>query len=218
MFENYDRIHFDIGANEGVFAVQIAKNEPKTYVVAFEPIPKLVYSIKEKVSHLKNFMILRNAVSNFNGEAKFNISPESQYGDFSCSSLLDFSDKSKTDWPGREDFKVIDDIEVDVIRLDSVIVEYKIPKIDYLKIDTQGYEMEVLKGSSKILDIIDSLLIEVSLIELYEGQELFIDILEFLKKKNFKIWSLDRVMGDKNTGQTYQLDIFFVKDAVSDHI
>jgi hypothetical protein len=39
--------------------------------------------------------------------------------------MLDFSDKSKTDWPGREDFKVIDYIDVDVIRLDSLIIEYK---------------------------------------------------------------------------------------------
>lgn len=193
MFENYDRIHFDIGANEGVFAVQIAKNEPKTYVVAFEPIPKLVYSIKEKVSHLKNFMILRNAVSNFNGEAKFNISPESQYGDFSCSSLLDFSDKSKTDWPGREDFKVIDDIEVDVIRLDSVIVEYKIPKIDYLKIDTQGSDLKVLEGLGEFISIVKAGTLEAAAKEsiLYNGQNTQEESIAFLESNGFEITKIE---------------------------
>jgi hypothetical protein len=80
-----------------------------------------------------------------------------------------------------------------------------------LKIDTQGYEMEVLKGSKNILNIVSYLLVEVSLVELYQGQKLLKDILDFLSKKNFKIWSVDRVMGNKKTGQTYQLDIFFCK-------
>jgi hypothetical protein len=80
-----------------------------------------------------------------------------------------------------------------------------------LKIDTQGYEMEVLKGSKNILNIVSYLLVEVSLVELYQGQKLLKDILDFLSKKNFKIWSVDRVMGNKKTGQTYQLDIFFYK-------
>jgi FkbM family methyltransferase len=192
-FKNYDRIHFDIGANEGVFAIQIAKNEPKTFVMAFEPIPKLVYSINKSTTHLKNFMILRNAVSNFNGEARFNISPESQYGDYSCSSLLDFSDKSKTDWPGREDFKVIDYIDVDVIRLDSIITEYKIPKIDYLKIDTQGSDLKVLEGLGEFISIVRAGTMEAAAKEsiLYDGQNTQEESIRFLESNGFEITKIE---------------------------
>ena len=193
IFEGYNRIHFDIGANEGVFAIQIAKNEPKTFVMAFEPIPKLVSSITKSTTHLKNFMILRNAVSNFNGEARFNISPESQYGDYSCSSLLDFSDKSKTDWPGREDFKVIDYIDVDVIRLDSIITEYKIPKIDYLKIDTQGSDLKVLEGLGEFISIVRAGTMEAAAKEsiLYDGQNTQEESIRFLESNGFEITKIE---------------------------
>lgn len=193
IFEGYNRIHFDIGANEGVFAIQIAKNEPKTFVMAFEPIPKLVSSITKSTTHLKNFMILRNAISDFNGEARFNISPESQYGDFSCSSLLDFSDKSKTDWPGREDFKVIDYIDVDVIRLDSLIIEYKIPKIDYLKIDTQGSDLKVLEGMGEFISIVRAGTMEAAAKEsiLYNGQNTQEQSIQFLESNGFEITKIE---------------------------
>jgi len=193
IFEGYNRIHFDIGANEGVFAIQIAKNEPKTFVVAFEPIPKLVSYISKNTSHLKNFMILRNAISDFNGEARFNISPESQYGDFSCSSLLDFSDKANTEWPGREDFKVIDYIDVDVIRLDSMIIEYKVPKIDYLKIDTQGSDLKVLEGLGEFISIVKAGTMEAAAKEsiLYNGQNTQEESIKFLESNGFEITKIE---------------------------
>jgi FkbM family methyltransferase len=193
IFEGYNRIHFDIGANEGVFAIQIAKNEPKTFVVAFEPIPKLVSYISKNTSHLKNFMILRNAISDFNGEARFNISPESQYGDFSCSSLLDFSDKANTEWPGREDFKVIDYIDVDVIRLDSMIIEYKVPKIDYLKIDTQGSDLKVLEGLGEFIPIVKAGTMEAAAKEsiLYNGQNTQEESIKFLESNGFEITKIE---------------------------
>ena len=161
--------------------------------MAFEPIPKLVSSITKSTTHLKNFMILRNAISDFNGEARFNISPESQYGDFSCSSLLDFSDKSKTDWPGREDFKVIDYIDVDVIRLDSLIIEYKIPKIDYLKIDTQGSDLKVLEGMGEFISIVRAGTMEAAAKEsiLYNGQNTQKESIQFLESNGFEITKIE---------------------------
>jgi hypothetical protein len=69
-----------------------------------------------------------------------------------------------------------------------------------------------LYGAKKILTKIDYILVEVSLVQLYKGQKLWLDVLSFLKKRNFKIWSVDRIMGNHITGQTYQLDIFFIKN------
>lgn len=72
--------------------------------------------------------------------------------------------------------------------------------------------MEVLKGAERTLELITALVVEVSLVKLYEKQPHWLDIVNFLKERNFVIWSVDRVMGDANTGETYQLDIIFVKD------
>ena len=193
IFEDYDRIHFDIGANEGKFAIHFAKCEPKTYVVAFEPIPELVKYISEQSSHLKNFMLFKNAVSDFNGTSTFNISPPSQYGDYSCSSLLEFSNESKTEWPGREDFKVINTIDVDVIRLDSFIVMNKVPKIDYLKIDTQGSDLKVLEGLGEFISIVKAGTMEAAAKEsiLYKGQNTQAQSIAFLERNGFEITKIE---------------------------
>jgi FkbM family methyltransferase len=206
IFDGYNRIHFDVGANEGIAALHYARHEPKTFVVAFEPIPKLVSHMAELSTHLKNILIVKNAVSDYNGNAKFNVSPESQYGDFSCSSLLDFSDKSKTEWPGREDFKVINEIDVDVIRLDRFIVEYNVPKIDYLKIDTQGNDIKVLEGCGEFLSIVNEGEMEAGAKSdiLYKGQNTEKESIKFLESHNFEIIAVQ-----PNDVFTNEVNIFF---------
>ena len=80
-----------------------------------------------------------------------------------------------------------------------------------LKIDTQGYDLEVLKGAKETLKIIDFLFIEASTAKVYENQPLLSDIINFVEKENFKVWSVDRLMGNRKTGQTFQVDILFSK-------
>lgn len=188
----YDRLHVDVGANEGD-CIDYARYEPNTFVLAFEPVPKLCDMIRSKTTHLRNFKLVESAVSNFNGTATLNISPESQYGDYSCSSLLPFSDKSKTDWPGREDFKFIDNVDVDVIRLDKFIVENNITKIDFLKIDTQGHDLNVLEGCGEFISIVHMGTMEAGAKDdiLYEGQNTEEASIRFLELNGFEIISVD---------------------------
>ena len=81
-----------------------------------------------------------------------------------------------------------------------------------LKIDTQGSEIDVLKGASKVIKDIKCLFIEVSLVPLYKNQKLWLDIIKYMKKLNFEVWSVDQLLKNNNTGQTYQIDIFFYKN------
>ena len=191
--KGYNKTYFDIGANEGIYSIPHAKNEHNTFVVAFEPIPKLVNHMRELSSHLNNILIVDSAVADFNGTSKFNISPPSQYGDYSCSSLLEFSNKSQTDWPGRTDFKKIDEIEVSVIRLDSMIIEYKVSKIDYLKIDTQGSDLKVLKGLGEFISIVKAGTMEAAAKEsiLYNGQNTQEESIQFLESNGFEITKIE---------------------------
>ena len=144
MYEDYNRIHIDVGANDGKMALHYARFEPKTLVIAFEPVPQLAQSIREKAVNLTNFILVEKALSNVNGKLPFNISAESSYGNHGCSSLLSFSDKAETEWPGRDDLKFIGGVTVDVIRLDTWIDKMEIPYISYMKIDTQGNDLKVL--------------------------------------------------------------------------
>lgn len=192
--KEYKRLHIDIGANDGKAAIHYARFEPNTFVIAFEPVPTLVERIKYESSHLKNIMVIESAVSNVEGEQILNVSPPSKmYGDFACSSFLDFSDNSKTEWIDRDDFKVIQQIPVKVIRLDNFFIYNDITKVDYLKIDTQGNDLNVLKGCGELLSIIYKGELEAASKKdvLYKGQNTQEESIKFLEENGFEIISIN---------------------------
>ena len=80
----------------------------------------------------------------------------------------------------------------------------------FFKIDTQGYEFEVLKGAEKVLNRFQGILVEVSLIELYEGQKSWLEIFEFIQSHGFKLWS-DRGFSNKTNDKLLQLDLCFFR-------
>lgn len=136
-------IYFDIGANNGSDSIYIAKNIKNSIVYAFEPTLELVNYIKEITKDLNNYIITPKAVSNYTGFSDFKISGN---GDWGCSSLCDFNTNLDKTWPGRKDFNVTNIIKIPVIKLKDFIIENNISHIDYLHVDVQGHDLEVLQG------------------------------------------------------------------------
>lgn len=180
----YRKFYLDVGAFDGLDSIGFAENNPDYLVYAFEPVPESIQLLSQKTKHLQNYIIVPKAVSNFNGVASFNIS--CLYG---CSSLLEFSDKSKTEWPGRTDFETIRQNEVDVIRLDTFIEENNITSIDFLHVDTQGCDLKVLEGLGDKLNLVRWGIIEAANKKdiLYYGQNEKDECLDFLINKGFEI-------------------------------
>lgn len=183
------KILFDVGANLGTSSIDIARSDPDTFVYAFEPTPELIFFLKKKTLGFKNYTVVGKAVSDYEGTATFNIAGQ---GDWGCSSLLEFSDKSKTEWPGRTDFVVTQQIQVDVIRLDNFIIENNIDVIDYFHCDTQGSDLDVLYGLGEKISIIKEGTIEAAAKQdiLYKNQNTVLECVEFLRMNNFEVISV----------------------------
>ena len=98
-----------------------------------------------------------------------------------------------------------------MIKLDQILIKYINKKNCYLKIDTQGYEYPILLGSGNFLKKVKMIQLELSLHKLYEGQESWEKILNYLKKFNFKIWSIIPGFKNKKTNQLMQFDVIFYK-------
>ena len=77
-----------------------------------------------------------------------------------------------------------------------------------IKIDVQGFELEVLKGSKKTLPNIDYLLLEVSKNQMYNKQAIELEIINFLKKEKFIIMESSKWKKINNT-EFMQRDILF---------
>jgi len=179
---------FDVGANTGSSCHHYSLNGDIVY--AFEPTPYLLdtYLLPKQSA---NYIVVPKAVSYFDGEATFNIAGHQDWG---CSSLNTFSDNLNQTWGWRTDLFVTNEIQVKVIKLKSFIQEHDIKQIDILHIDTQGSDLDVLKGLEDQISIVQSGVIEVPSevhLKLYKEQPSKEESIEFLNSNGFKIKSME---------------------------
>ena len=82
----------------------------------------------------------------------------------------------------------------------------------FIKIDTQGYEMEVLKGAESTLRLASGIKVEVSIAPLYEGQPDYLSLIEFIRSAGFSLWSIEPGFSDPKTGRLLQFDAVFFRE------
>jgi hypothetical protein len=101
---------------------------------------------------------------------------------------------------------------VAVERLDELASTLLPPAGDLmLKIDTQGYELHVLKGASGLLHRVVAMQLELSLVPLYEGAPTFSEMLSYMQSIGFEIFNIVPVFKDNRTGRVLQVDGYFVR-------
>lgn len=189
------KVHFDIGANDGSTMRDRAK-DPNNIVYFFEPNPEFAGSLNLSQP---NVIYIPKAVSNYNGKAMFNVCDQCDRG---CSSLLTVSEKGKTKWGGRKDMIPVKQIEVDVIRLDSLDWSV-IPEVEWLHCDAQGSDLAVLEGLGEYISRVKGGVVEAAKEEdiLYEGQNTSAATEAFLRANGFKdirIWNNDPAGNEVN--------------------
>jgi len=93
------------------------------------------------------------------------------------------------DFDGMAEVSVAGTREVDTVRLDDVINE----PVDFLKLDVQGAELDVLRGATRILDSVLAVHVEVEFIPIYLSQPLFDDVFRFMVTNEFDLFDLPRL-------------------------
>lgn len=142
------RIIFDIGANDGGYATEVRTYFPKAKIFAFEPHPLTFQALKE-TSNRNNLTSYNYAVGGTNGKLLL--------WDFADDAELKYTQPSSTLASVHRD--VIEDFHkqkaqsftVKQITIDSFIKKNDIKEIDFLKIDTEGSEYDVLLGASEAI-------------------------------------------------------------------
>ncbi|MNE55278.1 hypothetical protein D3C80_1501040 [compost metagenome] len=100
--------------------------------------------------------------------------------------------------------------EIEVKTLNEVFHSfYKEGNSVMLKIDTQGYEKNVIEGADKVLDKVSLIQLEMSLVELYKNEMLYTEMIRFMQERDFTLISLENGFCDQNTGQLLQVDGIF---------
>lgn len=203
---NRINIVFDVGANTGQFAKSLREAGYRGKIVCFEPLPDAHEKLRNRFVRDENILIHpRTALGDARGTIKINVSRNS----FS-SSILNLLPSHSDAAP---ESAYVDTIEAEIDRLDNIFTDYVIEGSRvFLKIDTQGYEWNVLDGAEMCLDKIDGLLLEMSLVPLYEGQRLWKDILDRLEGEGFVLWQILPGFSEPTSSQTLQFDGVFYRD------
>lgn len=85
---------------------------------------------------------------------------------------------------------------------------------DFLKLDVQGYELQVLSGANAVLRAAEAVMMEVSLIEINAGAPLFAEVVSFMADRGFEVADIMEIHRRPLDRATNQVDLFFVR---SDH-
>lgn len=167
----------DAGANVGQFAVACWKILSPTIIHCFEPDPATVKRLQQNVSTLPGVQVHAIALGAIPGAIDFNVNRDSQ-----VSSALELSGERLKAFPSDT---VSKKIRVTVETLDRLSGELRLEKPILLKLDVQGYERQVLEGSSAILNDIEFVLVEMSFDQLYVGAPTFTELTDWLKQAGF---------------------------------
>ena len=144
------QIIFDIGANIGAASFYFAENYPKATIFAFEPCSTINSILKKNLEYFQNIFIVKKAISNKNIEkTKLYIDTNNYDG----SSLFD--EFFLTNDLDKDNYEM-----VETINCDFFCKKNKIKKIDILKIDAEGSEINIIESLSDYLINISIIYIE----------------------------------------------------------
>jgi FkbM family methyltransferase len=196
----------DVGANTGQFASEIRQCGYEGRIVSFEPLSQAHGElVQASEGDHKWDAYPRCALGDHNGEVEINIAGNSE-----SSSILPMLESHRSAAPESEyQGKEI----VSIKTLDAVAGQYlKDARAPFLKIDTQGFEWHVLDGARDTLPHIKGILVELSLVPLYEGQHLWREVIDRLEAEGFTLWAFKPVFSDQVSGRTLQVDGVFYRN------
>jgi len=182
---NEKKIIIEIGANTGTETSRLASLDSIVY--SFEPTRELLINHLWPLSdNFSNIKIMPFAVDIETSFKEFNIAGQADWG---CSSLFEFSDDLEKKWPDRPDFNKTHSYRVPTITLYDFCNIYNISKIDYIHIDAQGSDYNVLLSLRDKISIVKEGVVEAAdNVDLYKGVNNRIEnIRSFLIENGFVI-------------------------------
>jgi FkbM family methyltransferase len=184
---------FDVGANRGQYGDQLRDIGYKGWIVSFEPARALFDDLSRRAAARPPWKVFPYALGSENGQAEINVGES----DFLTSFLVPLG-PSKTLPMNR----AIGKETVEIRRLDSIFEQCMAgigARRIYLKLDTQGFDLEVLRGADGILGSVLGAQTELSFVPIYQGMPGYMESLREFEKRGFSVVDfvpVTRVSGD----------------------
>jgi len=193
----------DIVANKGQFSLAVRYWIPEAQIIAFEPLRGAVETYRRIFQDDKKVILHQVAVGPGEVESIIHISKADD-----SSSLLPISQLQTKLFPGTEEIRTE---PVEVKRLSELISPEDLIAPILLKLDVQGFELDVLKGCKDLFYLIEDIIVECSFMELYKGQALVFEVVRYLDSIGYIFQNIYNLESDHN-GNAIQGDFVFQKN------
>ncbi len=174
----------DVGANAGQYHDFL--RDKVLYggtIVSFEPVSHHVRELKERARADRGWHVEGYALGAKQGSLPINVMVSDQF-----SSFLEPDDSRVADYKGLNERHHVETVEVQM--LDAILPElarrlgFKRP---YLKLDTQGFDIEVLRGAKRSLPMMRALQTEASVLGVYKGMPSYTETIRYLGERGFEV-------------------------------
>ena len=182
----------DVGAYEGEWTKAIAQLFPDANILMCEAMPAKEAKLKPLVNSKINYEI--GVLGAEDGKDVFFTELET------ASSVLE------------EQAAIHNRIARKTSSLNTILIKRNIAKVDLIKLDVQGYELEVLSGFDKYMATTEAILTEASLLEIHKGVPLVRDVINFMGDRGFVLYDICSVSTRRPLDNAlWQTDLLFVK-------
>lgn len=186
------QIIFDIGANTGIYSLMAKSINPDADVYAFEPVERVYERLLYNNSiNIFNIKCVKKAISNYDGHAV--IYDQDTEHTYSVTVNKDTTTESENSIA----------VNIEVVRLDTFIVQNQIFKIDLLKIDVETHEVEVLEGLGNYIKAFEpTLLIEIL------NEDVVMGINKIISGIDYSFYNINEKSGIKKVDQLSKSDYY----------
>jgi FkbM family methyltransferase len=197
----------DVGANIGQFAKHARRLGYRGRIVSFEPVPDLVEVLEREAADDPDWHVVPVALGDEDGTAEINWSPGT------LSSLLPASDFGRR-WNDSLDETTTREIRIRRLHdvWDEVTQGLDDPR-PFLKMDTQGYDVETFRGAGDKVARLFGLQSEVAMVPIYDGMPRFIDQLALYESAGFETTGMFPVNRDRESLRAIEFDLMMVGPA-----
>ncbi|HWU56039.1 MAG TPA: FkbM family methyltransferase, partial [Rhizomicrobium sp.] len=191
------------GANRGQFSLVCRRVNPAAKIIAFEPLAEPARIYRALFAADPGVRLCEAALGPASGTTVMHVSARDD-----SSSLLPIAQAQTDNYPGSGEVGTRD---VAVTTLPEAVSPVELGQRNLLKIDVQGFELEVLKSADPVLSRFAWVYVECSYIPLYEGQPLADEVIAYLAARGFALSGRYNVSFIAGTDRPLQADLLFVR-------
>ena len=193
----------DVGGGTATTATLFSKHFPNQDIYVFEPIKTNFQEIEKAAARTKHWQLINKAVGSQIGTTEINISER-----ITASSLLEMD--SNIGGVYGDMLKTQRKETIEITTLDATLPSDK--PVDILKMDVQGFEMEVLKGAENTLLRTKVIVLEINNHDGYRGGPTYFEIDAYLRERHFQLFDL--IPNLRDAGKLLDWDAIYVNSTL----